>query len=80
MSSSDKNFVRNLCFAAGLFFAFLLLAPIKFGPATPESPVSQVEAASTTATAPVDNAAANLDFAPVSEESVALPAEYLDVS
>lgn len=30
MAPSDKNFIRNLCLAAGLFFAFLLIAPINF--------------------------------------------------
>ena len=80
MSSSDKNFVRNLCFAAGLFFAFLLLAPIKFGPPTPEPPAQQVEATTATAAASVDNVPTNLDTASVSEDSVSPPAEYLDVS
>lgn len=35
-SSSEKHFIRNACLAAGLFVAFLLIAPIKYyeGPDT----------------------------------------------
>ena len=55
MSSTDKNFIRNLCLAAGLFFAFLLVAPVKYGPSTTvleEKPdhVSEVDSATEVAT------------------------------
>lgn len=72
---TDKNFIRNLCMAAGLFIAFLLLAPIKFGPVTPDSaPV----------TSAVENATATLDTTesvPTPEASATETAPvYLDVS
>ena len=80
MAPSDKNFVRNICLAAGLFFAFLLIAPIQFGPSTPK----EVSQAPLEAAASASAAVASLETEPekvaVPEAVTSTPAEFFDVS
>lgn len=78
MSSSDKNFVRNLCLFGGLFFAFLLISPIRFGPApVPAQPLAVNTPDEPAITASVT--ATSLEEAIAETSFVQEVAEYLDI-
>lgn len=86
MSSSNKNFGRNICLAAGLFFAFLLISPIKFGPVTPQTAIPKTpvtETAASSAATAAHQATATITATPdntTGPDDISSAAEYLDVS